>query len=142
MLKNKTKNNLTDPYHPSDLFNLNGEGITWEEVQQSEQDKKQHVLIKVLACLLIAAADIVFYLHEETIRYALGIFGLPIVLFTGAILGVLSLWVFAYLYVTTIVWYRKFLMDDDTPTDSSKDDVLNYVRNNSLILKEYRKKLG
>lgn len=140
MLKNRTKNSHTDPYHPSDLFNLNGEGITWEEVQQSEQDKKQHVLVKVLACLLIIAADIVFYLQAETITYALGIFGLPLILFVGSILGVLSLWVFAYLYVSTIVWYRKFLMDDDTPTDSSKDDVLNYVRDNSLILKEYRTK--
>lgn len=34
MLKNKNKNNHADPYHPSDLFNLNGEGITWEETQQ------------------------------------------------------------------------------------------------------------
>ena len=137
MLKNRTKNSHTDPYHPSDLFNLNGEGITWEEVQQSEQDKKQHVLVKVLACLLIIAADIVFYLHEETIRYALGVFGLPIVLFTGTILGVLSLWVFAYLYVSTIVWYRKSLMCDDSSTDSSEDNVLNYVRDSSCNLKRH-----
>lgn len=140
MLKNKTKNKRTDPYHPSDLFNLNGEGITWEETKQDEQDENQHISVRGLACLLIIAADIVFYLQAETITYALEIFGLPLILFVGPILGVLSLWVFAYLYVSTIVWYRKFLMDDDTPTDSSKDDVLNYVRDNSLILKEYRTK--
>lgn len=145
MLKNKTKNNRTDPYHPSDLFNLNGEGITWEETQQCEQDKKQHILVKVLACLLIAAADIVFYLHTDTIIYALGIFGFPLILFAGAILSALSLWAFAtlvwlcaYLYVRTIVWYRKSLRDDDTSTDSSEYNVLNYVRDNSRILKEYR----
>ena len=147
MLKNKNKNNHTDPYHPSDLFNLNGEGITWEETQQGEQDKKQHVLIKVLVCLLIAAADIVFYLHIETIMHALQVFGLPTIILVISILGGFSFWAFITLiclygdlYVRAIVWYRKSLMVDDTPTDSSEDNVLNYVRDNSRILKAYRTK--
>lgn len=46
----------------------------------------------------------------------------------------------AYLNVRAIVWYRKSLRDDDTSTDSSEDNVLNYVRDNSRILKEYRTK--
>lgn len=147
MLKNKTKNDLTDPYHPSDLFNLNGEGITWEETQQGEQDKKQHVLIKILVCLLIVAADIVFYLHIETIMHALQVFGLPTIILVISILGGFSFWAFITLiclygdlYVRAIVWYRKSLMVDDTSTDSSEDNVLNYVRDNSRILKEYRTK--
>lgn len=147
MLKNKTKNDLTDPYHPSDLFNLNGEGITWEETQQGEQDKKQHVLIKILVCLLIVAADIVFYLHIETIMHALQVFGLPTIILVISILGGFSFWAFITLiclygdlYVRAIVWYRKHLRVDDTPTDSSEDNVLNYVRDNSRILKAYRTK--
>lgn len=147
MLKNKTKNNHADPYHPSDLFNLNGEGITWEETKQGEQDKKQHVLAKGLVCLLIFAADIVFLLNAETILHSLGTFSLPLILFVGSLLGALSFWAFvtlvllyAYLHVRAIVWYRKSLMDDDTSTDSSEDNVLNYVRDNSRILKEYRTK--
>ena len=147
MLKNRIKNNHTDPYHPSDLFNLNGEGITWEETQQGEQDKKQHVLIKILVCLLIAAADIVFYLHIETIMHALQVFGLPTIILVISILGGFSFWAFITLiclygdlYVRAIVWYRKSLMVDDTSTDSSEDNVLNYVRDNSRILKEYRTK--
>lgn len=147
MLKNKTKNNHADPYHPSDLFNLNGEGITWEETKQGEQDKKQHVIAKGLVCLLIFAADIVFLLNVETILHSLGVFSLPFILFVGYILGALSFWAFvtlvllcAYLNVRAIVWYRKSLRDDDTSTDSSEDNVLNYVRDNSRILKEYRTK--
>lgn len=147
MLKNKTKNNHADPYHPSDLFNLNGEGITWEETKQGEQDKKQHFLAKVLVCLLIFATDIIFYLNPEAILHSLGAFGVPaIIFFVGPIfLSVLSLWAFmtliwlcAYLNVIAITWYRKSLRDDDTSTDSSEDNVLNYVRDNSRILKEYR----
>lgn len=148
MLKNRTKNSHTDPYHPSDLFNLNGEGITWEEVQQSEQDKKQHVLIKVLVCLLIAAADIVFYLQAETIMHALQVFGLPTIILVISILGGFSFWAFITLiclygdlYVRAIVWYRKSLMVDDTPTDSSEDNVLNYVRDNSHSLKQHIDKI-
>ena len=148
MLKNKTKNNHADPYHPSDLFNLNGEGITWEETQQGEQDKKQHVLAKVLACLLIFAADIVFLLNVETILHSLGAFSLPLIIFVGSLLGALSFWAFvtlvllcAYLNVRAIVWYRKSLRDDDTSTDSSEDNVLNYVRDNSHSLKQHLTKM-
>lgn len=148
MLKNKTKNDLTDPYHPSDLFNLNGEGITWEETQQGEQDKKQHVLIKILVCLLIVAADIVFYLHIETIMHALQVFGLPTIILVISILGGFSFWAFITLiclygdlYVRAIVWYRKSLIVDDTPTDSSEDNVLNYVRDNSNSLKQHIDKI-
>lgn len=144
MLKNKTKNNHADPYHPSDLFNLNGEGITWEETQQGEQDKKQHVLIKVLACSLIAAADIVFYLHIQTIMHALQVFGLPTIILVISILGGFSFWAFITLIclygelsVRAIVWYRKSLIVDDTPTDSSEDNVLNYVRDSSCNLKRH-----
>lgn len=144
MLKNKTKNDLTDPYHPSDLFNLNGEGITWEETKQGEQDKKQHVLAKVLACLLIFAADIVFLLNIETILHSLGAFSLPLIIFVGSLLGALSFWAFvtlvllcAYLHVRAIVWYRKSLMVDDTSTDSSEDNILNYVRDSSYNLKHH-----
>ena len=149
MFKTKTKDNRTDPYHPSDLFNLNGEGITWEETQQCEQDKKQHILVKVLACLLIIAADIVFYLNPEAILHSLGAFGVPaIIFFVGPILSVLSLWAFITLIclygdlsVRAIVWYRKSLMVDDTPTDSSEDNVLNYVRDNSHSLKQHIDKI-
>lgn len=148
MLNNKTKNNHADPYHPSDLFNLNGEGITWEETKQGKQDKKQHVIAKVLACLLIFAADIVFLLNVETILYSLGTFSLPFILFVGSILGALSFWAFvtlvllcAYLNVRAIVWYRKSLIVDDTPTDSSEDNVLNYVRDNSHSLKLHLTKM-
>lgn len=148
MLKNRIKNNHTDPYHPADLFNLNGEGITWEETKQGEQDKKQHVLAKVLACLLIFAADIVFYLNVEAIQYSLGAFSLPFILFVGSLLGALSFWAFvtlvllcAYLNVRAIVWYRKSIMVDDTSTDSSEDNVLNYVRDNSNSLKQHIDKI-
>ena len=148
MLKNKTKNNHADPYHPSDLFNLNGEGITWEETKQDdEQDKKQYLLVKVLACLLIIIADILFY-PADAIMHDLEVFGVPIIIFAGPILGALSLWVFAtllwlcaYLYVCAIVRYRKSLMVDDTSTDSSEDNVLNYVRDNSNSLKQHIDKI-
>lgn len=148
MLKNKTKNNHADPYHPSDLFNLNGEGVTWEETKQGEQDKKQHVLAKGLVCLLIFAADIVFLLNAETILHSLGAFSLPLILFVGSLLGALSFWAFvtlvllyAYLHVRAIVWYRMYLMEDDTSTDSSEDNVFNYVRDNSNSLKQHIDKI-
>ena len=148
MLKNRIKNNHTDPYHPADLFNLNGEGITWEETKQGEQDKKQHVLIKILVCLLIVAADIVFYLHIETIMHALQVFGLPTIILVISILGGFSFWAFITLIclygdlsVRAIVWYRKSLIVDDTPTDSSEDNVLNYVRDNSHSLKLHLTKM-
>ena len=80
MLKNKTKNKRTDPYHPSDLFNLNGEGITWEETKQDEQDENQHISVRGLACLLIIAADIVFY-PADAIMHDLEVFGVPVILF-------------------------------------------------------------
>lgn len=143
MLKNKTKNKRTDPYHPSDLFNLNGEGITWEETKQDEQDENQHISVRGLACLLIIAADIVFY-PADAIMHDLEVFGVPVILFVGPILGVLSLWAFAtliwlcaYLYVSAIVRYRKYLKGGNNPTGSIEDDVLNYVRDNSNNLKQH-----
>lgn len=93
--------------------------------------------------MLIVAADILFY-PADAIMHDLEVFGVPIIIFLGPILGVLSLWVFAtliwlcaYLYVCAIVWYRKSLRGDDTPTSSIEDDVLNYVRDNSNNLKRH-----
>ena len=80
--------------------------------------------------------------------HALQVFGLPTIILVISILGGFSFWAFITLiclygdlYVRAIVWYRKSLMVDDTSTDSSEDNVLNYVRDNSNSLKQHINKI-